>query len=383
MNWQVVKELVAYGREQEKLHNKKFRFTLTTNGVLLNDEVMEFCNREMGNVVLSVDGRKEVHDFMRPFRKGAGSYDLIIPKFQKFAESRNQDKYYVRGTFTHHNLDFSKDVLHLADLGFKQISVEPVVAPETEDYAIREEDIPQIMEEYAQDISCSGASVRNRKRTKLVSFYSPDRADAQTATALAAGQMLSNAGSKTLYLNLRAFAGFEELLHTEFEADVTDYFYFVLQYADKALYKLESMRKTLGELHYLPPALDYADLLQITEQQWEQAIDVLLDSGHYEVILLDLSEICQGFYSLLARSDKIVFLQGDSRQSQAMKMQYQKLLEARGAVKITDKTCYSTLPENWEKECCNYERLAATRMGELMKRELWDIRDRGAVNGEI
>ena len=148
MNWQVVKDLVAYGREQEKLHNKKFRFTLTTNGVLLNDEVMEFCNREMGNVVLSVDGRKEVHDFMRPFRKGAGSYDLIIPKFQKFAESRNQDKYYVRGTFTHHNLDFSKDVLHLADLGFKQISVEPVVAADTEEYAIREEDIPQIMEEY-------------------------------------------------------------------------------------------------------------------------------------------------------------------------------------------------------------------------------------------
>ena len=148
MNWQVVKDLVAYGREQEKLHNKKFRFTLTTNGVLLNDEVMEFCNKEMGNVVLSVDGRKEVHDYMRPFRKGAGSYDLIIPKFQKFAESRNQDKYYVRGTFTHHNLDFSKDVLHLADLGFKQISVEPVVAADTEEYAIREEDIPQIKEEY-------------------------------------------------------------------------------------------------------------------------------------------------------------------------------------------------------------------------------------------
>ena len=137
MNWQVVKDLVKYGREQEKLHNKKFRFTLTTNGVLLNDEVMEFCNKEMGNVVLSVDGRKEVHDYMRPFRKGAGSYDLIMPKFEKFAESRNQDKYYVRGTFTHNNLDFSKDVLHLADLGFKHISVEPVVAQPTDDYAIR------------------------------------------------------------------------------------------------------------------------------------------------------------------------------------------------------------------------------------------------------
>ena len=119
MNWQVVKDLVAYGREQEKIHNKNFRFTLTTNGVLLNDEIMEFANKEMGNVVLSIDGRKEVHDHMRPFRKGAGSYDLIVPKFQKFAESRNQDKYYVRGTFTHNNLDFSNDVLHLADLGFK------------------------------------------------------------------------------------------------------------------------------------------------------------------------------------------------------------------------------------------------------------------------
>ncbi len=148
MNWQVVKDLVAYGREQEKLHNKNFRFTLTTNGVLLNDEVMEFCNREMANVVLSIDGRKEVHDFMRPFRKGKGSYDLVLPKFQKFAESRNQKNYYARGTFTRHNLDFSRDVMHLADLGFKQISVEPVVAPESEEYALRREDLPQIFAEY-------------------------------------------------------------------------------------------------------------------------------------------------------------------------------------------------------------------------------------------
>ena len=116
MNWQVVKDLVAYGREQEKLHNKRFRFTLTTNGVLLNDEVQEFANREMDNVVLSIDGRKEVHDRMRPFRNGKGSYDLVLPKFEKLAESRNQEKYYVRGTFTKNNKDFSNDVLHLADL---------------------------------------------------------------------------------------------------------------------------------------------------------------------------------------------------------------------------------------------------------------------------
>ena len=100
MNWQVVKDLVAYGREQEKIHNKNFRFTLTTNGVLLDDEIMEFANKEMANVVLSIDGRKEVHDFMRPFRKGAGSYDLVVPKFQKFAKSRGEKSYYARGTFT-------------------------------------------------------------------------------------------------------------------------------------------------------------------------------------------------------------------------------------------------------------------------------------------
>lgn len=148
MNWKVVKELVAYGRSQEEKHNKHFRFTLTTNGVLLNEEVQEFVNKEMDNVVLSLDGRKEVNDRMRPFRNGKGSYDLIVPKFQKLADSRNQDKYYVRGTFTRDNLDFSKDVLHFADLGFKQVSVEPVVGAETDPYAIREEDFPQIFEEY-------------------------------------------------------------------------------------------------------------------------------------------------------------------------------------------------------------------------------------------
>ena len=148
LNWDVVKRLVEYGRSQEEVYNKKFRFTLTTNGVLLNDEVMEFCNREMGNVVLSLDGRKEINDKMRPFRGGQGSYDLIVPKFQKFAESRDQNNYYVRGTFTRENLDFSKDVLHYADLGFKQMSMEPVVADPSEPYAIREEDIPRILEEY-------------------------------------------------------------------------------------------------------------------------------------------------------------------------------------------------------------------------------------------
>lgn len=168
LNWQVVKDLVAYGREQEKIHNKNFRFTLTTNGVLLNDEVQEFVNREMSNVVLSIDGRKEIHDRMRPFRSGKGSYDLVLPKFQKLADSRNQERYYVRGTFTKYNKDFSKDVLHLADLGFRQISVEPVVGTQDEEYALQKEDLPEVFAEYDR---LAAEMVRRLGTEKAFTFF--------------------------------------------------------------------------------------------------------------------------------------------------------------------------------------------------------------------
>ena len=202
MNWQVVKDLVAYGREQEKLHDKNFRFTLTTNGVLLNNEIMEFCNKEMANVVLSIDGRKEVHDKMRPFRKGAGSYDLIVPKFQKFAESRHQDKYYVRGTFTHYNPDFSADVLHLADLGFKQISVEPVVAEPKEPYAITEEDLPQLFEEYDK---LAAEMVRRHKEGDDFNFFH-FMIDLEGGPCVA--KRLSGCGSGTEYLAVTPWGDF-------------------------------------------------------------------------------------------------------------------------------------------------------------------------------
>ncbi len=168
MNFDVVRRLVAYGREQEKIHDKRFRFTLTTNGVLLSPEIEAFLNKEMANVVLSVDGRREVHDFMRPFRGGKGSYDLIMPKFVHLAESRGQKDYYVRGTFTHYNKDFAADVLSLADMGFKQISVEPVVAPESEDYAITEADLPEIMEEYDK---LAREMVKRKKEGKDFNFF--------------------------------------------------------------------------------------------------------------------------------------------------------------------------------------------------------------------
>lgn len=148
LNWDVCKKLVEYGREQEKIHNKNFRFTITTNGLLINDDVIDFCNKEMGNVVLSLDGRKSTNDIMRVSRNGSGSYDLIVDKFKKFANSRNQENYYMRGTYTHNNLDFSKDILHMADLGFKELSIEPVVCDPNEPYALKDSDLPVLKEQY-------------------------------------------------------------------------------------------------------------------------------------------------------------------------------------------------------------------------------------------
>ncbi len=170
LNWQVVKDLVAYGHELEQTHDKHFRFTMTTNGVLLNDEIMDFCNKEMKNVVLSIDGRKEVHDRMRPFRGGQGSYDIILPKLLKFAKQRKELglEHYVRGTFTHWNLDFAKDVLDLADQGFEEISIEPVVAPPEEDYAIRPEDVPYLCEQYDYLLE---EMIKRKKEGRGFTFY--------------------------------------------------------------------------------------------------------------------------------------------------------------------------------------------------------------------
>lgn len=148
MNLAVVKDLVQYGRGLEKRYNKHFRFTLTTNGVLLDEAFYEFADRELDNVVLSLDGRQAVHDNMRPKRGGQGSYETVVKNILDFVRHRGDKKHYIRGTYTRDNLDFSRDILHLADLGFKEISMEPVVAPDSEDYAIRREDIPELIEEY-------------------------------------------------------------------------------------------------------------------------------------------------------------------------------------------------------------------------------------------
>lgn len=148
MAMETVRQTVEYARSIEQAHHKHFRFTITTNGVGLNEEIDAYINKEMGNCVLSLDGRKQINDRTRLTRTGAGSYDIIVPKFKKLLETRGDKDYYVRGTFTQANLDFSEDVIHMADLGFDSISVEPVVSAPGTDYELRKEDLPKIFAEY-------------------------------------------------------------------------------------------------------------------------------------------------------------------------------------------------------------------------------------------
>ena len=168
MNLDVVKQLVEYARSVEKQHNKNFRFTLTTNGLLLDDEVTEFLNKEMDNVVLSLDGRKDVHDRFRKDYTGKGSYDLIVPKFQRFVEKRGDKSYYMRGTFTHENVDFTNDILHMADLGFKELSMEPVVCPPGDPYALTEADKPMLYQQYEK---LATEMLERKKNGKPITFY--------------------------------------------------------------------------------------------------------------------------------------------------------------------------------------------------------------------
>jgi len=148
MNFEVVKQLVEYGRELEKTHDKHFRFTITTNGMLLNDEIIDYINENMDNCVLSLDGRKEVNDRMRRTANDKGSYDIIMDNFKKLVEKRDNKVYYLRGTFTNYNLDFAEDVKHMHEEGFKILSMEPVVTDESLPYAITAKDIPLIKDEY-------------------------------------------------------------------------------------------------------------------------------------------------------------------------------------------------------------------------------------------
>ncbi len=168
MNWQVVKDLVKYARSIEKEKGKNFRFTLTTNGMLIDDDVIDFCNREMSNVVLSLDGRKEIHDRLRVDYAGRGSWDRIVPKFQKLVKARGNCNYYMRGTFTHANPDFLEDIKVMLDLGFTELSMEPVVCAENDPAGLTDDDVKVVCKQYEQ---LAELMIRRQKEGKPFTFY--------------------------------------------------------------------------------------------------------------------------------------------------------------------------------------------------------------------
>ncbi len=168
MNFDVVKKLVKYARGIEDAHGKHFRFTLTTNGMLIDDEAIDFANREMDNVVLSLDGRKEVNDRFRTTMGGKGSFDVIVPKFQKLVKARGGKNYYMRGTFTHFNPDFTEDIKTMLDLGFDELSMEPVVCPPTDRYALTEEDKAVVCEQYDK---LAEMMIERQKQGRPFTFY--------------------------------------------------------------------------------------------------------------------------------------------------------------------------------------------------------------------
>ncbi|MBE7000857.1 MAG: thioether cross-link-forming SCIFF peptide maturase [Ruminococcaceae bacterium] len=194
MNWQVVKDLVAYARSVEKERGKNFRFTLTTNGVLIDQDVIDFANKEMSNVVLSLDGRKEIHDATRVDYAGNGSYDKIVPKFQEMVAARGGKNYYMRGTFTHRNPDFTKDVFHMADLGFTELSMEPVVSSPDDPAALTKEDLEIVMKEY-EVLATEMIKLRREGRPFTFYHYMLDLTDGPCVY-----KRISGCGSGTEYM---------------------------------------------------------------------------------------------------------------------------------------------------------------------------------------
>ncbi len=252
----------------------------------------------------------------------------------------------------------------LQEDGFKGITGYSMVAK----YQSMECMIAQVLEEFARDENCGCVERRGKNQTRLISFYSAARHRGQSVAALGAAQVLAERGHQVLYVSMMPFTGFEELLRTSYDSDVTDFMYFVLNHSDKLLYKLDSLKRCIHGVDYLPPALDYADLVGISRKDWETVMKLLQYSSDYTYIVMDLSEACQGFYDLLENSDAVYLLtDGTSVYGRAMSSHFRRLMQAKEYDRILAHTVEFELPANWEKHCENLEDLTASSVGSCMR----------------
>lgn len=234
--------------------------------------------------------------------------------------------------------------------------------------------ISAVLSEYAQEKQDNEQADKKlrcgRNSTRLISVYAPDRSRAQTLAALAIGEQLSNKGRKVLYINLLPFAGFEGMLNCHYDTDITDFVYYALRNSDKLIYQLESIKCRIGQLEYLPPAFDYKDLAEISSKDWEKMIDILLYSGDYDDIIIDISETCQGFYRLLERSDDIYLVENNNTYSKAMSSQFCRLIELKEKNRILKNLIKVDLYNGWEQQGYDIASVDRTELGECVLRQM-------------
>lgn len=234
-------------------------------------------------------------------------------------------------------------------------------------YQSMERLIREILDAFALDENCVSAPRKGHTQTRLISFYSPDRHKGQSVAALTASQVLSDMGHKVLYISMQPFSGFEELLGVKYESDITDFLYFALKHSDKLMYKLEGIKRTIHGVDYLPPALDYSDLVDIEENEWKRCLDILLHSGDYFGIVVDLTESCKGFYEFLEKSDVVYFLSAKDMVSKAMYAQFEQLANVKELGAVLEKCITFDLPAGWENSVSNIGQLSISPLGAYMK----------------
>ena len=234
-------------------------------------------------------------------------------------------------------------------------------------YQSMERLIRQVLDEFALDEECISVENKGQTPAKLVCFYSPDRHKGQCVAALTTAQLLSDMGHKVLYISMQPFSGFEELLNVKYESDMTDFMYFILNHSDKLLYKLEGIKRTIHGVDYLPPALDFSDLVHITEEEWKRCLDILLYNGDYSDIVMDLTESCKGFYHFLERSDAVYFLSGSDDLSMAMYAQFEQFMKMKAFDKVIEKSVIFDLIKGWESSALNLGQLSILPIGTYMK----------------
>jgi hypothetical protein len=228
--------------------------------------------------------------------------------------------------------------------------------------------VGQVLEKYAGDEKCKSNMKCGKNATRLITFYSSEHHGAQSLCALSYSQLLADRGDKVLYLNLHGFSGFEDIMNISYEADITDFMYFVLKHSEKLLYKLEGMKRNIRGVDYLPPALDFADLVSIKPEEWCKALDLVLYSGDYTDIVLDIDESCQGFYDILDRSDRVYALYNDaSMYGRATFSHFKRLLEVKEKTNILNKMTSFSIPYEAIRSTTQLGNLPASEIGAYMR----------------